>query len=62
MGWVWAIMFGHGGSVLARGNWLYLSWAGGFHLNMFSAWERTVVDGSTMPHIILLPHIIFCVA
>ena len=46
MGWVWAIMFGHGGSVLARGNWLYLSWAGGFHLNMFSAWERTVVDGS----------------
>ena len=46
MGWVWAIMFGHGGSVLARGNWLYLSLAGGFHLNMFSAWERTVVDGS----------------
>ena len=46
MGWVWAIMFGHGGSVLARGNWLCLNVAGGFHLKMFLAWERTVVDGS----------------
>ena len=45
----WAIMFGHGRSVLARGIWLYLSLAGGFHPRMFSVWEKTVLDGLSMP-------------